>query len=420
MKSVSLSSPRHLAGTVKPSALDGLARRLVLRQLERLELGELRLADGAHHYRFGAPDRATPAVRLAVADPRFYSELAFGGSIGAAEAYMHGYWACDDLVALVRLLLQNRAVLDGMEGGAARFTIPLQKLFHWVNRNTHEGARRNIAAHYDLGNDFFALWLDETMMYSSAIFERPDMSLHEAQLARLDHVCRKLRLGPDDHVLEIGTGWGGFALHAARHYGCRVTSTTISGEQYELARQRVVDAGLHDRITLLLEDFRDLRGQYDKLVSIEMIEAIGHELFVPYFRKCGELLTADGAMLIQAITIADQRYEEYRKSIDFIQRYIFPGSGLPSSAVMTDAVARHTDLRLLNLEDIGLHYATTLQHWRRNFFDRIGEVRGLGYSEPFIRMWEFYLCYCEGAFLERAISDVQIVFAKPECRVALS
>ncbi|HEX9171039.1 MAG TPA: cyclopropane-fatty-acyl-phospholipid synthase family protein, partial [Telluria sp.] len=305
MKSVSLSSPRHLAGTVKPSALDGLARRLVLRQLERLQRGELRLVDSGAEYRFGARDPAAPTARLSVADPRFYSELAFGGSIGAAEAYMHGYWHCDDLVALVRLLLRNRAVLDGMEGGAARFTLPLQKLFHWINRNTHEGARRNIAAHYDLGNDFFALWLDETMMYSSAIFERPEMNLHEAQTARLDRICRKLRLGPDDHVLEIGTGWGGFALYAARHYGCRVTTTTISREQYELAWQRIAQAGLQGRITLLLDDFRDLSGQYDKLVSIEMIEAIGHELFVPYFRKCGDLLSADGAMLIQAITIAD-------------------------------------------------------------------------------------------------------------------
>jgi len=332
---------------------------------------------------------------------------------------MHGYWHCDDLVALVRLLLQNRPVLDGMEGGAARFTIPLQKLFHWVNRNTHEGARRNIAAHYDLGNDFFSLWLDETMMYSSAIFERPDMSLHEAQQARLDRICNKLQLKPDDHVVEIGTGWGGFALHAARHYGCRVTTTTISAEQYELAYQRVVDAGLHDRITLLLDDFRDLEGQYDKLVSIEMIEAIGHDLFVPYFRKCSALLKPDGVMLIQAITIADQQYEEYRKSVDFIQRYIFPGGHLPSAAVMTDTVARHTDMRLLALEDIGLHYATTLNRWRKNFTAQLDQVRHMGYPEPFIRMWEYYLCYCEGAFLERAISDLQVVFSKPQCRMQL-
>jgi len=419
MKSVSLSSPRHLAGTVKPTALDGLARRLVLRQLERLERGNLVLADDATVTSFGRVGEH-PAVRVTVTDPRFWSELAFGGSIGAAEAYMHGYWHCGDLVGLVRLLLRNRCVLDGMDGGAARLTAPLQKLFHRLNRNTHEGARRNIAAHYDLGNEFFALWLDETMMYSSAIFTQPEMSLHAAQLARLDHICRKLQLQPGDHVVEIGTGWGGFALHAAQHYGCRVTTTTISREQYERAWQRVAQAGLQDRVTLLLDDFRDLEGRYDKLVSIEMIEAIGHELFVPYFRKCSELLKPDGAMLIQAITIADQQYEAYRKSIDFIRRYIFPGSGLPSSAVMTDAAATHTDLRLLDLEDIGLHYATTLAHWRRNFFDRIDAVRALGYPEPFIRMWEFYLCYCEGAFRERAISNVQLVFTRPDSRLALA
>jgi cyclopropane-fatty-acyl-phospholipid synthase len=419
MKSVSLVSPRHLAGTVKPSALDGLARRLVLRQLERLERGELWLTDGDEVHRFGASLGGERCVQLTVADPRFYSELAFGGSIGGAEAYMHGYWRCDDLVALVRLLLRNRAVLDNMDGGAARFTAPLQKLFHWVNRNTHEGARRNIAAHYDLGNDFFALWLDPTMMYSSAIFERPEMRLHEAQLARLDHICRKLQLQPGDHVMEIGTGWGGFALHAARHYGCRVTTTTISAEQHQLARQRVVDAGLQDRITLLQDDFRDLQGQYDKLVSIEMIEAIGHDLLPTYFRKCSGLLKPDGAMLLQAITMEDQRYEAYRKSIDFIQRYIFPGGHLPSGAALTDTVARHTDLRLLALDDIGLHYATTLACWRENFYARLDEIRGMGYPKPFLRMWEYYLCYCEGAFRERAISDVQIVFAKPESRLQL-
>ena len=419
MKSVSLSSPRHLAGTVKPSVLDGLARRIVLRQLERLDRGRLLLTYGVDTYRFGSADRSDIAAHITVADPRFYSELAFGGSIGGGEAYMHGYWHCNDLVALVRLLLQNRSVLDGMEGGAARFTVPLQKLFHWINRNTHEGARRNIAAHYDLGNDFFSLWLDETMMYSSAIFERPEMSLHEAQQARLDHICRKLQLKPGDHVVEIGSGWGGFAMHAVRNYGCRVTTTTISAEQYELAWQRVVDAGLHDRITLLLDDFRDLEGQYDKLVSIEMIEAIGHDLFVPYFRKCSELLKPDGAMLIQAITIEDQRYEAYRKSVDFIQRYIFPGGHLPSAAVMTDTVARQTDMRLLGLEDIGLHYATTLNRWRKNFTTQLDQVRRMGYPEPFIRMWEYYLCYCEGAFLERATSDLQLVFAKPESRLQL-
>ena len=419
MKSVSLASPRHLAGTVKPTMLDKLARSAVLRQLARLETGHLRLTDGKTDLSFGAEEGTENSAHIRVLDPRFYSEIAFGGTIGGGEAYIQGYWQCDDLVALIRLLLQNREVLDGMETGTARLTAPLQKLFHWVNRNTHEGARRNISAHYDLGNDFFALWLDPTLMYSSAIFKRQDMTLHEAQLARLEHICQALQLKSDDHVIEIGTGWGGFALYAVEHYGCRVTTTTISNEQYVRACERVAAAGLEDRITVLKEDFRDLEGRYDKLVSIEMIEAIDSGLYEPFFKKCSDLLKPDGAMLLQAITIADQRYAEYRKSVDFIQRYIFPGSGLPSSAVMTEVTARVTDLRLLNLEDIGLHYATTLNHWRLNFFDAIEEVRNQGFSESFIRMWEFYLCYCEAAFLERAISDVQIVFTKPQNRMAL-
>ena len=419
MKSVSLSSPRHLAGTVKPSMLDGLARKSVLRQLQKLDTGSLRVLEADGESRFGSDDHSEPRASIQVIDPRFFSEIAFGGSIGGGEAYIHGYWKCDDLVSLVRLLLRNRHVLDGMESGAARLTAPLQKLFHWINRNSHEGARRNISAHYDLGNEFFATWLDETLMYSSAIFERPDSSLHEAQLYRMKHICEKLELKPADHVVEIGTGWGGFAIFAAKNYGCRVTTTTLSEEQYDMAARRVAAAGLQDRITLLLKDFRDLVGQYDKLVSIEMIEAIDHGLFETYFRKCGELLKADGAMLIQAITIADQRYAEYRKSVDFIQRYIFPGSGLPSSAIMTEAVARHTNMRLLDLEDIGLHYARTLRHWRDHFFEKIEDIRRQGFPESFIRMLEYYLCYCEAAFLERAISDVQIVFAKPENRLDL-
>jgi cyclopropane-fatty-acyl-phospholipid synthase len=417
MKSVSLSSPRHLAGTVKPGMLDGIARRNVLQQLEKLGIGLLRLTDGSDHYRFGSHGDTEHSAHIHVTDPRFYSEIAFGGEIGGGEAYMHGYWDCDDLVALVRLLLQNRTVLDGMESGAARFTAPLQKLFHWVNRNSSEGARRNISAHYDLGNDFFASWLDETMMYSAAIFEDKATSLHDAQLARMRHICERLQLSADEHVVEIGTGWGGFALYAAQNYGCRVTTTTISREQYEKAKESVIAAGLEDRITLLLEDFREMEGQFDKLVSIEMIEAIDHGLIDSYFSKCSDLLKPDGAMLIQAITIADQRYEEYRKSVDFIQRYIFPGSGLPSSSVMIDAIARMTDMRLLGLEDIGLHYATTLRCWRDNFFTHIDEVRRQGFSETFIRMWEYYLCYCEAAFLERAISDVQILLVKPQSRL---
>jgi cyclopropane-fatty-acyl-phospholipid synthase len=411
MKSVSLASDRHLAGTPKPRALDVMARRLVLRQLDGIRFGRLTLIDGDQVQRFGHSDEFEATINVHTAD--FYADIAFGGSIGAGEAYMRGAWSCNDLVGLVRLLLRNRHVVEGMEGGLAYLTRPLQKVFHWVNRNTREGARRNISAHYDLGNDFFGLWLDQSMMYSSAIFERPGMSLHAAQMHRLDTICRKLDLQQDDHLIEIGTGWGGLAIYAVQHYGCRVTTTTISREQYDLAKQRIRAAGLEEMIDLRLEDYRDLEGRYDKLVSIEMIEAIGWQQYDTYFAKCGDLLKPGGRMLIQAITIAEKRYEKAKRNVDFIQRYIFPGSNLPSINAMTHSIARHSNLLVTGLEDIGLHYATTLNHWRQRFLERLGEVRKLGYPEEFIRMWEYYLCYCEGGFLERAIGDVHLVAEKP-------
>jgi cyclopropane-fatty-acyl-phospholipid synthase len=330
MKAVNLSSEKHLSATPKPGMLDGLARRLVLKQLTGLERGCLELVDGEERFHFGeARESAELAVRIRVTGRSFYGDIAFGGSVGAGEAYMRGAWECSDLVSLVRILLRNRQVLENMELGAARLTQPLQKLFHWINRNTRPGARRNIAAHYDLGNEFFALWLDESMMYSSAIFTDPSMSLAAAQRHRLEEVCERLELRPKDHVIEIGTGWGGFAIHAARNHGCRVTTTTISREQYELAAQRVREAGLEDRITLLREDYRDLDGRYDKLVSIEMIEAIGHGQYDSYFRKCSELLKPCGRLLIQAITIADGQYEHAKHHVDFIKRRGGPGHGLP-------------------------------------------------------------------------------------------
>jgi cyclopropane-fatty-acyl-phospholipid synthase len=411
MKSVSLASDRHLAGTPKPRALDVMARRLVLRQLDGIRFGRLTLIDGDQVQRFGHSDEFEATITVHSAD--FYADIAFGGSIGAGEAYMRGAWSCNDLVVLVRLLLRNRHVVEGMEGGLAYLTRPLQKVFHWVNRNTREGARRNISAHYDLGNDFFGLWLDQSMMYSSAIFERPGMSLHAAQMHRLDTICRKLDLQQDDHLIEIGTGWGGLAIYAVQHYGCRVTTTTISREQYDLVKQRIRAAGLEEMIDLRLEDYRDLEGRYDKLVSIEMIEAIGWQQYDTYFAKCGDLLKPGGRMLIQAITIAEKRYEKAKRNVDFIQRYIFPGSNLPSINAMTHSIARHSNLLVTGLEDIGLHYATTLNHWRQRFLERLGEVRKLGYPEEFIRMWEYYLCYCEGGFLERAIGDVHLVAEKP-------
>ncbi|MFM9888724.1 MAG: class I SAM-dependent methyltransferase [Burkholderiales bacterium] len=408
------------AVTPKPRALDGLAKRAVRARLAGIRHGRITVVDGPERRLYGErTERCSREAIIQVTDPRFWSELAFGGSIGAGEAYMQGYWRTDDLTALVRILLCNRAVLEGIETGLARLAAPLQKALHWLHRNTREGSRRNIAAHYDLGNDFFKLFLDPTMMYSSAIFERADMTLEEAQCARLKRICAKLDLRSTDHLLEIGTGWGGMAIYAAQHCGCRVTTTTISREQFELARERIAAAGLADRVTLLLEDYRELRGRYDKLVSIEMIEAVGHHFYDTYFRQCGRLLKDDGLMLLQAITIADHRYESARKSVDFIQRHIFPGSTIPSTSVMLRSIARTTDMTLTHLEDIGQHYAITLRHWRASFLSNVDAVRALGYPESFIRMWEFYLCYCEGGFEERAIGDVHMLLAKPGRRWAI-
>lgn len=400
--------------TPKPHLLDGLAERAVRARLNGLVHGQLTVVAGGDQHVYGRRnDRCPLDVTLHVHDPRFWSELAYGGSIGAGEAWMRGYWTTDGLTDLVRILLNNREVLDGMETGLARLTVPLQKALHWYNRNTRTGSRRNIAAHYDLGNDFFRLFLDPTLMYSCAIFERPGMTLEQAQVARLERVCRKLDLRPTDHLLEIGTGWGSMAIHAAQHHGCRVTTTTISRQQYELAVERVAAAGLEERITVLLEDYRDLDGTFDKLVSIEMIEAVGHQFYDTYFGKCGRLLKDDGLMLLQAITIADQRYDSARRSVDFIQRHIFPGSTIPSVTAMQDSITRSSDLKLAHLEDIGPHYATTLSLWRENFLANLEAVRALGYPEEFIRMWEFYLCYCEGGFEERALGDVHMLLAKP-------
>lgn len=401
----------------KPRLLERVARTLVLRRLAGLGIGKLTLNDEHGQHAFGeSRDSADLKVCIDIADPRFYSEIALGGSVGAAEAYMQGFWTCDDLTGLVRLLVRNRNVLDNMNNGTARLMAPLRKILHRINRNSRRGSRKNIAAHYDLGNDFFRLWLDETMMYSSAIFERADMSLHEASIAKLERICQKLQLSPEDHVLEIGTGWGGFAIHAASRYGCRVTTTTISREQFEHAKKRVTEEGLQDRITLLLEDYRDLEGQYDKLVSIEMIEAVGHEFLDAYFAQCARLLKPQGMMLLQAITIADQRYQSALKSVDFIQRYIFPGGFLPSVTAMLHSLTRSSDMRLYHLEDIGAHYAKTLHYWRTAFFQQIRKIRAMGYSASFLRMWEYYYCYCEGAFIERAIGNVQMLLVRPDCR----
>ena len=420
MRTASIDSPEFLEASRKPTMLEALARRVVRARLESLHSGQIVVTENGRHETFGTVTDDLPlTVHLTINDPRFYSDVAFGGAVGAGESYIHGCWSCDELTTLVRILVKNRDVLLDMDSGTANLTRPLQRLFHRLNRNTRTGSRRNIAAHYDLGNDFYGLWLDRRMMYSSAIFEHSDMSLEAASVLKLDRICRKLNLSPGDHVLEIGTGWGGFAIYAAENYGCRVTTTTISTQQHDYARDAIARAGLEDRITLLKSDYRDLEGQFDKLVSIEMIEAVGHEFHETYFRKCCELLKPDGLMLLQAITIADQHYERAKKTVDFIKRYIFPGGCLPSVTAMSATLTRVTDMRIVDLDDIGPHYATTLEHWRDRFLGNIEQVRNMGFSEEFIRMWQYYLCYCEGAFLERAIGDVQMLMMRPEARPAV-
>jgi cyclopropane-fatty-acyl-phospholipid synthase len=396
-------------------SFDRLLRERLIAQMARLRHGRLQLRDALGTVELGEPAGVDCDLdlRIEVNHPGFYRAVAANGSVGAGESYMDGDWRSDDLVALVRLLVRNRDLLDGMETGLARLGGIAMRAWHGLRRNTRIGSRRNIAAHYDLGNDFFRLFLSSDLMYSSGIWAGDGDNLDNASTRKLDRICRKLDLRPGDHVIEIGTGWGGFALHAAQHYGCRVTTTTISREQHALAAQRVAEAGLQDRVTLLLEDYRDLTGSYDKLVSIEMIEAIGAQYLDTYFGKLGALLKPDGIALVQAITIEDHRYEQALHSVDFIKRHVFPGSFIPSIAAMTAAKARASDLALIQMEDFGLSYARTLEAWRLRFHAAMPQVRAQGYDERFIAMWEFYLAYCEGGFRERSIGVAQLLMAKP-------
>ena len=399
--------------------LDRPLRNRLIERMQPLRDCQLTLVDALGECVLGRP-AADPAdtlrATLRVHDATFYRAVAGNGSVGAGESFIEGGWDCDDLVALIRMLVRNRDLLDAMETGLARLGGLAMRALHAVRRNTRRGSRDNIAAHYDLGNDFFATFLDDNLMYSSAIFAARDEGLEAASARKLERICRKLALSPEDRVIEIGSGWGGFALHAARNHGCRVTTATISREQYQLARERVHAAGLSDRIDVMLADYRDLSGRYDKLVSIEMIEAIGHQYLDTYFARVGRLLRDEGMALIQAITIEDHRYEKALRAVDYIKRYIFPGCFIPSISAMLSAAAQHSDLKLYNLEDIGPSYALTLAAWRERFHRARAEIRALGHDERFLRRWDFYFAYCEGGFRERAIGDVQMLFVKPGCR----
>lgn len=394
-----------------------LARRFMLRVLSHIKVGSLTIHDGEDTHHFGTPGSVgEPHAEIVVHNRAAFGKILTGGTIASGEAYIDGDWSSPDLTEVTRLFSANMASMESMQSSQHWYTRLALKIAHTMNRNTHTGSKRNISAHYDLGNDFFALFLDPTMMYSSAVFNDADSDLDQAAVDKLDALCQQLELKADDHLLEIGTGWGGMAIHAATKYGCRVTTTTISQEQYEYTQARVKSLGLEDRVTLLCEDYRALTGEYDKLVSVEMIEAVGHDFYDSYFQCCSKLLKPEGKMALQAITITDSRYEQARRSVDYIKRYIFPGGCLPSLEIIAKHIANDTDMQMTHLRDITLDYAMTLSAWRQRFMARLNEVREMGFDERFIRMWEFYLCYCEGGFRERIIGTVQLTFAKPAFR----
>ena len=402
------------ASQQRRSWLQNFARSKMHRMLDKISGGLLEVVEHDGIAEFGSGGSDGLQAEWQIRDPRFYDHLAMAGSLGVAESYLQGYWQADDLTTLLRILCRNLSHLSQSGSGLAVVSKAIARGLHWLDRNTKSGSLRNIQAHYDLSNDFFELFLDPTWMYSSACFDDDGMTLHEASVAKLDTICRKLDLQPSDHVLEIGTGWGGFALYSVGQYGCDLTTTTISQAQYEKASSRIADAGLERKVNLLTTDYRDLTGLYDKLVSIEMIEAVGGQFLDVYFRMCGRLLKPGGRFVLQGIVMPEERYESYRHSVDFIQKYIFPGGFLPSVAAIQESVGRTSDLRLQSVEDLSLSYAKTLEQWRENFFDRIDDVRALGLDDQFIRRWEYYFCYCEAGFREDAVRVVQMVWDKPQ------
>jgi len=393
--------------------LENVYRKTALKLLTALPEGSFELYEQGHLLLHHGERGASPHAVIEVHNPDFYRRLLKGGSIGAAESFIDGEWSSPELTDVIRLVARNLAWLDKVEARTAWLTWTLQQWQHWMRGNTRSQAKKNILAHYDLGNDLYRLFLDTEMQYSSAVFQHADDSLEAAQQHKLQRLCEKLQLKPEDHLLEIGTGWGGLAVYAARHYGCRVTTTTISDAQHAYAAERIAAAGLQDRITLLKQDYRDLTGSYDKLVSVEMIEAVGRKFLPQFFAKCDSLLKPDGILVLQAITIADQRLEYYSRNVDFIQKHIFPGGFLPSVTLLSDMLRGHTTCVVRHLDDLGLDYARTLRLWWERFRSQRQEVHRLGYDERFCRLWQYYLNYCEGGFLERATSAVQLVAHKP-------
>lgn len=409
----------HLAEKIKTPTkatfLTSIFKKGLKNKLNHVTHGHISVVDGNEKFSFGDSGSAL-TVKVQIHSQEFYVMTGSGGALGIAEAYILGYWSANDVVMLMRIILKNRSILLSLNNGLAKLLNPVNKLIHRSRQNTLKGSKENILAHYDLSNDFYKLWLDPTMTYSCGYFSNSDTSLEDASIEKLDRICRKLNLSEKDHVLEIGTGWGSFSIHAAKNYGCNITTTTISDAQYEYAKTRVKEEGLESKINLINRDYRKLDGQYDKIVSIEMIEAVGYEFIPEYFKKISELLKPNGLMALQGITYNDHNFDTYKDSVDFIKKYIFPGSCLISVSQIVDVIKNKTDLTMIDMEDITRHYASTLNKWRKNFMNVLPEVREMGYSRAFINMWEFYFLYCEAGFLERNIGDVQLVFAKSGAR----
>ncbi|MCA8989844.1 MAG: class I SAM-dependent methyltransferase [Planctomycetaceae bacterium] len=401
-----------------PSLDISLIRNQLFTMLRQFEHGTVHWNDPWATHSFGNSEELT--VSVTVNDPRFYRRVMLEGSLGAAESYLQGEWDCSDLMPLFRILCRNMDRLGSLDSAWSKIGGGLARVGHVLRTNSLTGSRNNIAAHYDLSNDFFRCFLDPTMMYSSAIFEEETQTLHEASVNKLDQICQKLKLQAGDRVIEIGTGWGGLAEHAVRHYDCHVTTTTISKQQHDFARERFRNAGLEDRVTLLQTDYRQLTGSYDKLVSIEMIEAVGHEYLPAYFQKCESLLKPGGTMLIQAILMPDHRYETYRRSVDFIQKYIFPGGHLPSISAIQQALPQNTQLRLTRFDEFADSYALTLRAWRKAFFEHLDRITALGFDDRFIRMWWWYLMAAEVSFTDMGHVLFQMQIARDPAAVPAS
>jgi len=396
----------------KTSKMNRFAKTCFLKICDEFTHGQLTLQDLEGTYEFGDSNAETK-ITMKVLSPDFYNHVLSYGENGLAESYIEGLWTCDDLTLLLQIGIQNLSATEKMNSMQSKAISYLFKLDHQKNKNSRVGSRRNISAHYDLGNEFFKLFLDPTLTYSCGMFNTNTQNMKDASIRKIDVLCRKLDLKVTDHLIEIGSGWGAFCIHAAKEYGCKVTTTTISENQYNFVVRLVKENNLEDKITILKQDYRDLTGQYDKLVSVEMIEAVGHEFMGEYFEKCSSLLKPNGLMAIQAITIQDQNYHQARKNIDFIKRYVFPGSCLPSNQIMLEHVQKRTDLSLRDCQDIGQDYATTLKLWHQNFMKNVEKIKALGLNEDFIRLWKYYFSYCEAGFRERHSSAVQLLLSKP-------